>query len=171
MPTCSTVEVELPNASTEHKYMYVPISPISARLVEKIPFSHPRQIFPLLRVSNPIASLTQILRQWSKFNSLLTSCFPKDDLSTSNLEEVKLEDLLNQTQSSSPISITPVGTPPSFVVVFSIGQEKHDLRISVLENGEIDVNVNGHLKERVCGLIENAGIGVGVEFLRKELSQ
>jgi hypothetical protein len=43
--------------------------------------------------------------------------------------------------------------------------------MSVLENGEIDVDVDEHLKERACGLIEHAGIGVGIEFLRKELEQ
>ena len=43
------------------------------------------------------------------------------------------------------------------------------LDAAVLENGEIDIDVDDHLKERACGLIEYVGIGVGIEFLRKEL--
>ena len=50
IPSLSTVEVELPGEKKEYRCSYVPISPIPARRVERIPFSHPKQIFPLLRV-------------------------------------------------------------------------------------------------------------------------
>ena len=73
------------------------------------------------------------------------------------------------TLSSTPISISPIPSPPSFIVVFPAGGKQHTVQISVLENGDIDMDVDENLKERVCGLIENAGIGVGLEFLRKEL--
>lgn len=75
----------------------------------------------------------------------------------------------NVASSSAPISISPIPSPPSFIVVFPAGGKQHTVQISVLENGDIDMEIEESLKERVCGLIENAGIGVGIEFLRKEL--
>lgn len=53
MPETSRVEVLLPNGMVEHKYIYVRVAPIPARRVERIPFSHPREIYPLLRVPPP----------------------------------------------------------------------------------------------------------------------
>ena len=82
-----------------------------------------------------------------------------------------LDDLLNGTSPAvRSISVSPVASPPSLVVVFPIGERQQELRIFVLENGEIDIDVEERLKGRACGLIENLGIGVGIEFLRKELS-
>jgi hypothetical protein len=52
-PTNSRIEVSLPAGKVEHQYTYIPISSIPARKIEKIPFSHPRQILPLLRVTTP----------------------------------------------------------------------------------------------------------------------
>ena len=49
----ATVEVVVPGQKMAHKYFYVPIQPIPARRVQRIPFSHPRQIFPLLKVPSP----------------------------------------------------------------------------------------------------------------------
>jgi hypothetical protein len=70
VPGSSTVEILLPDGKTEHKYSYVSVAPIPARRVERIPFSHPRQIFPLLRVSFPLSFLTR-----SFVNGLnLTTC-------------------------------------------------------------------------------------------------
>ena len=46
----ATVEVVVPRDKVEHKNFYVPVQPIPARRVQRIPFSHPRQIFPLLKV-------------------------------------------------------------------------------------------------------------------------
>jgi hypothetical protein len=43
------------------------------------------------------------------------------------------------------------------------------LQISVLENGELNVDTEEELKDRVTGLIEGAGIGVAIELLRKQL--
>lgn len=81
-----------------------------------------------------------------------------------------LENLLGGVFPAIPsISISPIASPPSFVVVFPAAGNLHSVQISVLENGEIDVDVTERLKERASLLIENAGIGVGIEFLRKEL--
>lgn len=91
-------------------------------------------------------------------------------MANSNPVEPKLEDLLNQVPISPRISITPIASPPSLIVVLQIGSMKRELRVSVLGNGEIDVNVEEHLRERVCSLVENAGIGVGIELLKKEFS-
>lgn len=46
----ASVEVVLPDGKVEHKYTYIPLASMPARRVERIPFSHPRQILPLLRV-------------------------------------------------------------------------------------------------------------------------
>lgn len=167
MPLSSRVEVGLPNGIVEHKYVYVQVAPIPARRIERIPFSHPRLIFPLLRV-NPLEFLAnEILRQWRKFNQLLKSCF-SNGKGVDN--EWTLDDLLNGVSASTPsISISPIPSPPSLIVVFPAGGKQHTVRISVLENGEIDLDVDDNLKERASVLIDNAGIGVGIEFLRKEL--
>jgi hypothetical protein len=112
----------------------------------------------------------QILRQWAKFNYLLKSCFPTTSSDKEAAVDWKLEDLLNGNSPSLPsASISPVASPPSFIVIFPVGGKEHSVTISVLENGEIDLDVDEHFKERACVLIENAGIGVGIEFLMKEL--
>ena len=118
-------------------------------------------------------SLIQILRQWSKFNYLLKCCFPQQkSLDEVEQAELSLEALLDGTCPPIPsISISPIGTPPSFIVMFPVHKKQHQVRISVVENGDIDVDVAEHLKERTSGLIEGAGIGVGMEFLRNELVQ
>jgi hypothetical protein len=53
IPGLSIVEILLPDGKTQHKYSYVSVAPIPARRVERIPFSHPKQIFPLLKVYFP----------------------------------------------------------------------------------------------------------------------
>lgn len=81
-----------------------------------------------------------------------------------------MEELLNGTASStSSISISPIASPPSLLVIFPLNGERRNLLVSVLENGEIDVDTEEHLKERTRKLIEKAGLGVGIEFLRKAL--
>ena len=54
--------------------------------------------------------------------------------------------------------------------MFPIGQAQRTLRIDVLENGEIGLDLEDGLRERAASLIEHVGIGVGIEFLRKELA-
>jgi hypothetical protein len=86
--------------------------------------------------------------------------------------DIKLEDLLTEVSSfSTGISITPIASPPSFIIVFPVNGERRGVQISVLENGELDADVEEHLKRQLCGLIDIAGIGVGIEFLKKELSK
>ena len=83
---------------------------------------------------------------------------------------MSLDDLLNGVSPPAvSISISPIPSPPSFIVVFPAGGKQHTVRISIMENGEIDLDVDDRLKQPASGLIENAGIGVGIEFLRKEL--
>jgi hypothetical protein len=103
----------------------------------------------------------------------LKSCFlqlsPSPVVAAS--DDLDLENLLNGIPPAIPsISISPITSPPSFVVVFPVVGNLHRVRISVLENGEIDLDIEERLKGRASVLIENAGIGVGIEFLRKELS-
>ena len=84
---------------------------------------------------------------------------------------MKLEDLLNGTVPSAlPVTISPISVPPSLLIVFPVETKLQNLQISVLENGELQVDVEERLKGALAGLIEGAGIGVGIEFLRKELS-
>jgi len=84
---------------------------------------------------------------------------------------MKLEDLLNGTLPSVlPVTISPISVPPSLLVVFPIGSTLQNIQVSVLLNGEVTVDVEEGLKERLIGLIEGAGIGHGIEFLKKELS-
>ena len=172
MPVEETVEVVVPGEKIEHKYFYVPIQPIPARRVQRIPFSHPRQIFPLLKVPPPLGfKLTQLLRQWSKFDQLLTSCFPQTSADGKG-KDLNLEDILDGAWDSVPaISISPVSSPPSFIIMFPVDGGHHGVRLSVLENGEIDLDVDERLKERAAALIENVGIGVGIEFLKKEFAR
>ena len=85
---------------------------------------------------------------------------------------MKLEDLLNGTGPSTlPVTISPIAVPPSLLIVFPMETKSQNMQISVLENGELQVDVEERLKERLTGLIEGAGIGVGIEFLKKELSE
>jgi hypothetical protein len=85
---------------------------------------------------------------------------------------MKLEDLLNGTGPSTlPVTISPIAVPPSLLIVFPMETKLQNMQISVLENGELQVDVEERLKERLTGLIEGAGIGVGIEFLKKELSE
>ena len=82
-----------------------------------------------------------------------------------------MEDLLNGwTPTALLITVSPMSTPLSLLIVFSVGAARHSLQISVRENGGLDVDVEETLKERVTGLIEGAGVGVSIELLRKELS-
>jgi hypothetical protein len=60
-------------------------------------------------------------------------------------------------------------SPLSLQVAFYIGSTSHSLLISVLENGELNVDTEEEMKDRVIGLIEGAGIGVAIEILRKQL--
>jgi len=167
----ATVEVVVPGEKMEHKYFYVPIQPIPARRVQRIPFSHPRQIFPLLTVRSLGFRLIQLLRQWSKFGELLAACFPQNSKDKKS-KDLNLEDILNGAWDSVPaISISPVASPPSFIVMFPVDGGHHGVRLSVLENGEIDLDVDERLKERASALIENVGIGVGIEFLKKEFAR
>ena len=53
--------------------------------------------------------------------------------------------------------------------MFPADGEHHGVRLSVLENGEIDLDVDERIKERASVLFENVGVGVGIEFLKKEL--
>jgi len=111
------------------------------------------------------------LRQWSKFGELLTDCFPQ---STKDIKDndLNLEDILDGAWDPVPaISISPVASPPSFIIMFPVDGGHHGVRLSVLENGEIDVDVDEQLKERASALIENVGIGVGIEFLKKEFAR
>ena len=99
------------------------------------------------------------------------TCFPKD-CQTPETQEMKLEDLLNGTGPSTlPVTISPIAVPPSLLIVFPMETKLQNMQISVLENGELQVDVEERLKERLTGLIEGAGIGVGIEFLKKELSE
>ena len=85
---------------------------------------------------------------------------------------MKLEDLLNGTGPSTfPVTISPIAVQPSLLIVFPMETKSQNMQISVLENGELRVDVEERLKERLTGLIEGAGIGVGIEFLKKELSE
>ena len=166
----ATVEVVVPGRKVEHKNFYVPVQPIPARRIQRIPFSHPRHIYPLLKVLSLILSLTQLLRQWTKFNHLLTSCFPQN--SASKGKDLDLNDILNGAWDSAPaISISPVPSPPSLIIMFPVDGGHHGVRLSVLENGEINLDVDERLKERASALIENVSIGVGIEFLKKEVAQ
>jgi len=152
----------VPDGVTMHKYEYVPIQPIAARRVEKIPFSHPRQIFPVLK----------ILRQWSTFCQLIKSCFPttRREINGTN-DDITLNDLLDEsTPTSLPVSVSAVSSPLALLVTFPIDGKPLGERIGVLENGELDL-VDDPLHQRVRGLIEGVGIGVGIELLRRELSQ
>jgi len=83
--------------------------------------------------------------------------------------EPTLEDLLNGTGPAPSISVSPIPSSTSILAVFPIGQAQRTLRIDVLENGEIGLDLEDGLRERAALLIEHAGIGVGIEFLRKEL--
>jgi hypothetical protein len=68
------------------------------------------------------------------------------------------------------ISISPIPGTASILVVFAIGTTLKRVRIDVRENGEVGTDVEGVLGERAGKLIAGAGIGVGIEFLRKELA-
>jgi hypothetical protein len=97
------------------------------------------------------------------------TCFQKDS-QTSEIHEMKLEDLLNGTNVCLPVTISPIAVPPSLLIVFPRDTKLQHMQVSVLENGELRVDVEERLRERLTGLIEGAGIGVGIEFLKKELS-
>lgn len=115
--------------------------------------------------------LTQLLRQWAKFGGLLTACFPQNSKENKS-KDLNLEDILNGAWDSVPaISISPVASPPSFIIMFPVDGGHHGVRLSVLENGELDLDVDARLKERASALIENVGIGVGIEFLKKEFAR
>lgn len=60
-------------------------------------------------------------------------------------------------------------SPLALLIVFFVGSTACSLQINILENGELAVDVDGVSNERISGLIEGAGIGVGIELLRKEL--
>ena len=82
-----------------------------------------------------------------------------------------MEDILYGTSQAIPsISISPISNSSSFVAIFPVGDKQHSVGVTVLDNGGIDVDVAPHLKERAAGLIENAGIEVGMEFLMKQLA-
>jgi len=100
---------------------------------------------------------------------LLKSCFPGENQpNVTQNGELKLEDLLNGALLDTiPITVTPVSSPPSLLLVFPNGAARQTLRISVLENGDLDFDVDESLKTRVAGLLEGAGIGVCIEMLRK----
>ena len=111
--------------------------------------------------------LIKILRQWVKFGDLVKSCFAKStQVNDAQDEGLKLEDLLNGPISAAlPVTITPTASP-SLLVAFPAGKTRETLEISVLENGELDFNVDEHLKPRLNGLLEGAGLGVCIELLR-----
>ena len=95
------------------------------------------------------------------------SCFSKHQ----SLEnEWNLEDIMKGVSPAGvAISISPIPSLPSFMVAFPVGERLYTVQISVLENGVINLEVDDHLKDRACELIDNAGLAVGIEFLRKEL--
>jgi hypothetical protein len=108
----------------------------------------------------------KVLRQWTKFNTLLKSVFPSP---TTPPPEPTLEDLLNRALGPPAISISPIPGTASILVVFAVGSTLKRVRIDVRENGEVGTDIEGDLGERAGKLIAGAGIGVGIEFLRKEL--
>jgi hypothetical protein len=57
------------------------------------------------------------------------------------------------------------------VAVFTINDKRISEQISVLENSELCFTTDDMLHQRVSGLIQGAGLGVGIELLRRELSQ
>jgi hypothetical protein len=112
-----------------------------------------------------------VLRQWAKLTLLLRSCFPQESKDSSLKQEIRLDDLLNgSTSSALAVTVSPTLSPLALLVVFFVGSTRHSLQITILENGELDVDFDEVLKERVSGLIEGAGIGVGIELLRKEVT-
>jgi hypothetical protein len=102
---------------------------------------------------------------------LLRSCFPLESKDSSVNQDIRLDDLLNgSTSSALAVTVSTTLSPLALLVVFFVGSKRHSLKINILENGELDVDVDEVSKERVSGLIEGAGIGVGIELLRKELT-
>ena len=64
--------------------------------------------------------------------------------------------------------ITPIFSPPSMLCSFPLGSERTTLRVSILDNGDLDFDVDEGLKERMAVLLEAVGLGVCIELARKE---
>jgi hypothetical protein len=78
-----------------------------------------------------------------------------------------LEDLLNGPVSTAlPITISTTSFP-SLVVAFPTNDGNQTLQISVQENGEMEFDVDEDLKASMTRLFEGAGLGVCIEFQRK----
>ena len=159
-------------APTTHKHRYTLFShqPDYGRIIDSIPFSHPRQLIAVL----------PLLRQWALTNSILRRSFTTDPLSSSEennsakaangttnngldldaivrTQEMTVEEelaaLLDEPSTPPPeendvgpkalavdITLSTTSSPPQIGVMWPQGKELKNVEFAVGSNGVIDVS-------------------------------
>ncbi|KAK6337405.1 hypothetical protein TWF730_002806 [Orbilia blumenaviensis] len=162
--------------NAEHKYNLNTLRPAYGRVLEEIPFSHPRQL----------GVIFQILRKYACFSTIFHSAFPEDlslpsqssQQPQSQPEIMDLDDFLSDStpmSSAVPVDISMNTLPLGYSLIFpydlvSISQ----IEISILNNAELQIlAVSGGVAmaevesvKRVMEVTED--VGILVEWVRKK---
>ncbi|KAK6515032.1 hypothetical protein TWF506_007385 [Arthrobotrys conoides] len=159
----------------EHSYNLNTLRPAYGRVLEEIPFSHPRQL----------GIIFQILRKYACFSTIFHSAFPEDLLPPPSTQQppqqqeiMDIDDFLSDSipaKLAVPVDISMNTLPLGYSLIFPYDNESiSQIEISILNNAELQIlAVNGGVAmaevesvKRVMEVTED--VGILVEWVRKK---
>ncbi|KAK6500216.1 hypothetical protein TWF481_010565 [Arthrobotrys musiformis] len=161
----------------EHSYNLNTLRPAYGRVLEEIPFSHPRQL----------GVIFQILRKYACFSTIFHSAFPEDttpplpsSLSSqpSAPQAIDIDDFLSDSVPAKlavPVDVSMNTLPLGYSLIFPYDNESiSQIEISILNNAELQIlAVNGGVAmaevdgvKRVVEVTED--VGILVEWARRK---
>lgn len=163
--------------SAEHTYNLNTLRPAYGRVLEEIPFSHPRQL----------GAIFQILRKYACFSTIFHSAFP-EDLSPPSSQPIQqpqqqpdvmdIDDFLSDSipaKLAVPVDISMNTLPLGYSLIFPYDNESiSQIEINILNNAELQIlAVNGGVAmaevESVKKVVEvTEDVGILVEWIRKK---
>ncbi|KAF3219801.1 hypothetical protein TWF106_006952 [Orbilia oligospora] len=163
--------------SAEHSYNLNTLRPAYGRVLEEIPFSHPRQL----------GVIFQILRKYACFSTIFHSAFPEDlslpppsptQQPPQQPEVMDIDEFLSDSapvKLAVPVDISMNTLPLGYSLIFPYDYESiSQIEISILNNAELQIlAVNGGVAmaevESVKRVVEvTEDIGILVEWMRRK---
>ncbi|KAF3193248.1 hypothetical protein TWF225_011077 [Orbilia oligospora] len=161
----------------EHSYNLNTLRPAYGRMLEEIPFSHPRQL----------GVIFQILRKYACFSTIFHSAFPEDlslpppsstQQPPQQPEVMDIDEFLSDSapvKLAVPVDISMNTLPLGYSLIFPYDYESiSQIEISILNNAELQIlAVNGGVAmaevESVKRVVEvTEDIGILVEWMRRK---
>ncbi|KAF3931953.1 hypothetical protein ABW20_dc0101680 [Dactylellina cionopaga] len=171
-PTYSRTVYMGKDESAEHTYNLNTLRPAYGRVLEEIPFSHPRQL----------AVIFQVLRKYACFNTAFHSAFP-EDISASSIsspqkeDKMDLDDFLSDQAppKSTPVDISMNTLPLGLSLLFPYDLENiSQVEVNILNNADLQIlavtggvgTPDADAVKKVMEVTED--VGVLVEWLRRK---